>query len=63
MFFNFISMCTICLENFKSSDHIILFACKSHIYHKPCIKEWIKKNNVCPVCKYDLMDDIVIDNR
>jgi hypothetical protein len=49
--------CTICLECFKAPDNLIEFACREHVYHKTCLKEWIKKSNTCPLCKYDLMND------
>ena len=43
--------CTICLENL--TDNIIKLKC-SHLYHKECIKNWIKKKPNCPMCRYDI---------
>ena len=45
--------CTICLEDFKYNDIVIYLPC-FHIFHKNCIINWIKKNAVCPLCKYNI---------
>jgi len=49
--------CSICLKNFKGADIIKEFPCK-HIYHKNCILKWLKTSNICPLCKYDISNDI-----
>jgi len=54
--------CTICLENFKGPDKIVEFSCKGHIYHKECIKEWVRKSDLCPLCKYNMMSDYIEEN-
>ncbi|CAI2372152.1 unnamed protein product [Moneuplotes crassus] len=38
------------LVNFETNGVSILFNC-SHIFHKHCIKDWIKGHNTCPVCR------------
>ncbi len=55
--------CTICLENFKGPDKIVLFSCKVHIYHKECLKEWVRKSDLCPLCKYNMMSDYISDEN
>ena len=49
--------CPICLLKYKGSDIIKEFPC-NHIYHKKCILKWLKKSNICPLCKYDITSDI-----
>ena len=50
--------CAICLEEFKGIDIIKAFYKCEHIFHKNCLKNWLKRSNVCPLCKHDLTDDI-----
>jgi len=47
--------CSICLEKYKMSDMVLEFNCKEHFFHKDCLKEWIKKSEYCPLCKFDLL--------
>ena len=49
--------CSICLLKYKGSDIIKEFPC-NHIYHKKCILKWLKKSNICPLCKYDITSDV-----
>jgi hypothetical protein len=43
--------CVICLEKIKNGDVAIMLAC-THIFHRDCIFEWFKTNDLCPICKY-----------
>ena len=43
--------CSICLEEFNSNDRVKLFSCNQHIFHKECIMKWLKKKDICPLCK------------
>ena len=56
--------CSICLEDFKKDEKYIILPCKTkednsnenHIFHSGCetcsgIKEWLKRNNSCPLCR------------
>ena len=49
--------CAICLQKYKGVDIIKEFPCK-HIFHKNCILKWIKSSNKCPLCKYDITNDV-----
>ena len=49
--------CPICLQKYKGSDIIKEFPCK-HIFHKNCIFKWLKTSNLCPLCKYDIINDV-----
>ena len=52
------TQCAICLEEFKGTDMIKAFHKCEHIFHKNCLRDWLKKQVVCPLCKHDLEDDI-----
>ena len=45
--------CIICLEDFKNGDKAIILPC-IHIFHNECIKNWLKTQNTCPICKFKL---------
>ena len=49
--------CPICLQKYKGADIIKEFPCK-HIFHKNCIFKWLKSSNLCPLCKYDITNDV-----
>ena len=45
--------CSVCLEDMTSNSNIVALEC-AHIYHEECIKKWLKKNSVCPVCLFKI---------
>jgi hypothetical protein len=47
------SDCIVCLNSFQSGDLVTTLPC-SHVYHSKCIKDWLKTNPTCPVCKYEI---------
>ncbi|CAI2373347.1 unnamed protein product [Moneuplotes crassus] len=42
-----------CLAELESDGACILKRCK-HIFHKECMKSWIKLKNTCPVCRDEI---------
>lgn len=42
--------CIICYQN---DGNFVLLQC-GHIFHKMCIKEWIKRKRICPLCREEL---------
>ena len=50
--------CSICLSKYIGTDIIKEFPCK-HIYHKNCLLKWLKKSNLCPLCKYNIKNDVI----
>jgi E3 ubiquitin-protein ligase DOA10 len=44
--------CPICIEGFKEDELIKQLPCR-HIYHRGCIKQWMKKSTECPLCRND----------
>lgn len=41
--------CTICTEYFKEGDRIGALPCQ-HNFHSDCLKSWLQRRNVCPLC-------------
>lgn len=41
--------CPICIEPFERGDSISTLGC-GHAFKSPCIKEWLEKDNRCPMC-------------
>ena len=42
--------CMICLDEFKNGQKSIILPC-IHIFHSECIKNWMKREKFCPLCK------------
>jgi hypothetical protein len=51
---NLLNECSICLENYKKDDMIIILAC-THNFHESCLKEWSQNNNSCPHCRENII--------
>ncbi|KAJ6776300.1 RING-H2 FINGER PROTEIN ATL51-LIKE [Salix koriyanagi] len=48
---DFSSGCVICLDDFqKGEDCCVLSSCK-HVFHSGCVKQWLDKNQSCPLCR------------
>ena len=45
--------CSICIEIIKDGEQRILEC--DHIYHKICIKNWLKIKPLCPVCNFNVI--------
>jgi hypothetical protein len=42
--------CSICLEQFDPGDLVRLLKC-GHIFHPSCVRDWLKKEATCPMCR------------
>ena len=42
--------CMICLAEFSPADQVRRLPCH-HVYHCPCIDEWLRRCTDCPLCK------------
>ena len=49
--------CTICLTEFKAGDEVYFLPCIHH-FHIACLREWVKKINSCPICKFELKNKL-----
>lgn len=45
-------VCSICLDNVEVGTLIGNIEC-GHIFHLHCLKEWVVRDNCCPVCKHE----------
>ena len=49
--------CVICYEDFKDNEDAIFLPC-FHFFHTECIKEWLKKRDICPLCKISVKNNL-----
>jgi len=42
-------VCSICMGTLEEGDRIGALPCE-HYFHVECLKEWLKRRNVCPLC-------------
>lgn len=45
--------CAICLGDFVKGEKVYYLPC-IHCFHVDCLREWNKKNNTCPNCKFEI---------
>ena len=45
--------CVVCLSEFQIGDIISALPC-CHVFHTECIKNWLKNELSCPVCKFEV---------
>lgn len=44
--------CPICLSTFELGEHVIPLSCDSkHAFHSNCIRQWLERQNSCPLCQ------------
>lgn len=48
--------CSICLEELVIGQPALRIPC-GHLYHEDCVRDWLKKSNECPVCRFELPTD------
>ena len=53
------SMCSICLESIDNGERVGDIVC-NHLFHLDCLKQWIQRNNCCPMCKHERIAHIKI---
>jgi hypothetical protein len=44
------TQCMICLSDFEPGERLRRLPC-AHVYHQPCIDEWLHRCTDCPLCK------------
>ncbi|KAK9128619.1 hypothetical protein Syun_017416 [Stephania yunnanensis] len=44
------TICTICQDEYQIEDMIGTLDCQ-HEFHRDCIKDWLLRNNICPICR------------
>ncbi|KAJ9565386.1 hypothetical protein OSB04_001352 [Centaurea solstitialis] len=53
-------ICVVCQVEFEKNEKIGVLQCK-HRFHPECIKDWLLRKNVCPLCKHQV--SIRISNK
>ena len=43
-----------CLMEFEDGEDIVRLSCR-HMYHPPCIQQWLQRSTKCPSCRHDLV--------
>lgn len=51
--------CSICQENYKDDDEMLLITTCKHVYHAACINEWFKQRLQCPTCRGPILTDTI----
>ena len=60
--------CTICFCQLHDGDRVGELCC-NHVFHVSCLKQWLKRKNVCPLCQCNEIakpryrEDNIIDNQ
>jgi hypothetical protein len=47
----------VCYYNAKEDEEMTILPCK-HTFHTECIKEWLVKEKMCPMCKQEIITKI-----
>jgi Ring finger domain len=42
--------CTICMDTLQDGDRVGSMHCH-HVFHADCLKAWLQRRNLCPLCK------------
>ena len=45
--------CCICLSEISKGQETVLLPC-GHMFHWKCCLNWLKKNNTCPMCRFEI---------
>ena len=47
--------CTICLGDYEDAEQLRLLPC-GHCFHAECVDAWLQINRICPMCKVDVYE-------
>jgi hypothetical protein len=57
-------MCSICHENFAEGDDLTILPCNNkHKFHQSCIKDWLERKDVCPLCNKKITQAEIDEQR
>ncbi len=49
-------LCSICMMEIEDGDRVGVLSC-NHLFHADCLKGWIKRRNVCPLCQVQIAEE------
>lgn len=49
--------CSISLLEFNNDDNVRQILYCGHIFHENSLQEWFRRNTVCPLCRYDILNN------
>lgn len=52
--------CSICCEEFQLGEKIMRLIGCYHVFHQQCLEVWLKKKPLCPNCKRNIRNDLII---
>lgn len=55
--------CAICLDTFTNEHEIVILPCKNHSFHDKCIEMWLKRNSICPVCRFTITKENLAEHK
>lgn len=55
-------LCSVCYYHAKENEEMTILPCK-HTFHSECIKEWLRKEKMCPMCKQEIITKIQSSNK
>ena len=47
-------MCSICFTSFNQMSFVVQMPSCGHLFHHNCIKMWLDKNPICPICRFNV---------
>ncbi|KAL6633607.1 hypothetical protein ACP70R_026278 [Stipagrostis hirtigluma subsp. patula] len=51
--------CAVCLEAFQAGDWCRVLPGCEHGFHAECVDSWLRKSRRCPVCRAEVVVDVV----
>jgi len=48
-----VEKCTVCLCEYEDKEEVRRLPCM-HLFHLPCIDQWLSTNKRCPICRVDI---------
>lgn len=50
------AQCVVCCSDFEVGDSLSVLPGCGHLFHGPCVHEWLARQATCPICRCDLCE-------